>query len=376
MQKAETLQKEQPPGSSSGGTGMIGRLLLALLIFGAVVAFIYYGFIFLRDTTAPQVVTASLAIVWGLAGSWLVFWSANNLVEQLPDKWRNLFQPYIFVGPAAFFLIWFLALPTLRTFYLSLYDRDGVTFVGLQNYIAVFTDRQMLEAFRNNVLWILFGTVFSVIFGLVVAVLADRSKYERTAKALIFMPMAISFVGAGVIWKFVYAYRPLEVPQIGVLNAIVVALGGNPQAWYADTSIIPWNNLFLIVIMVWLQTGFAMIIFSAAIKGISSEILEAGRVDGANEFTIFFQIIIPSIRGTIIAVTTTVTIFALKIFDIVWVMTGGQFGTDVIATNFYRQSFVARNSGYGSAIAIVLLICVIPVMIYNLKQFGPKEESF
>jgi alpha-glucoside transport system permease protein len=183
-------------------------------------------------------------------------------------------------------------------------------------------------------------------------------------------------VGAGVIWDFVYAYRPPQAPQIGLLNAIVVALGGDPQTWYANTEIIPWNNLFLIAIMVWLQTGFAMVIFSAAIKGISAEILEAGRVDGANEFTIFFQIIIPSIRGTIIAVTTTIVIFALKIFDIVWVMTGGQFGTEVIATNFYRQSFVARNSGYGSAIAIVLLICVIPVMIYNLKQFGPKEESF
>jgi alpha-glucoside transport system permease protein len=374
MQKAKTIEK-QPP-SPGGGTGMVGRLLLALVIFGAVLAFLYLGFIFLRDTTAPQVVTAVFAMVWGVAGAWLIYWSANRVVEQLTDKWRNRFQPYIFVGPAAFLLLWYLALPAVRTFYLSLYDRDGVTFVGLQNYVAVFTDRQMQEAFLNNILWILFGTAFAVIFGLVVAVLADRSKYERTAKALIFMPLAISFVGAGVIWDFVYAYRPPQAPQIGLLNAIVVALGGDPQTWYANTEIIPWNNLFLIAIMVWLQTGFAMVIFSAAIKGISAEILEAGRVDGANEFTIFFQIIIPSIRGTIIAVTTTIVIFALKIFDIVWVMTGGQFGTEVIATNFYRQSFVARNSGYGSAIAIVLLICVIPVMIYNLKQFGPKEESF
>ena len=187
--------------------------------------------------------------------------------------------------------------------------------------------------------------------------------------------MAISFVGAGVIWKFVYAIRPIDIPQIGILNAIVVGLGGEPQAWFVDTSIIPWNNLFLIVIMAWLQTGFAMVIFSAAIKGISTEIIEAGRVDGAGEVRIFFQIIIPAIQGTIITVTTTVLIFALKIFDIVWVMTGGQFGTEVIATAFYRQSFVARNAGLGSAIAIVLLLTVIPVMIYNLKQFG-KEQAF
>jgi len=161
-----------------------------------------------------------------------------------------------------------------------------------------------------------------------------------------------------------------------LLNAIVTALGGTPNAWFAATDIIPWNNLFLIIIMIWLQTGFAMVIFSAALKGVPGELMEAARVDGASEVRIFFQIIIPYIQGTIIAVTTTVLIVALKIFDVVWVMTGGQFGTEVIATSFYRQSFVARNSGYGSAIAIVLLITVIPVMIYNLKQFSPKEDSF
>jgi alpha-glucoside transport system permease protein len=173
--------------------------------------------------------------------------------------------------------------------------------------------------------------------------------------------------------RFVYEQRPIEVPQIGLLNAIVVALGGEPHYWPAYTGIAPWNNLFLVIIVVWLQAGYAMVLFSAALKGIPEETMEAARVDGASEIHSFFKIQLPQIRGTVITVTTTVIIFTLKIFDVVWVMTGGQFGTEVISTQFYRQSFVANNSGTGSAIAIVLLIAVIPVMIYNLKQFGERE---
>jgi alpha-glucoside transport system permease protein len=212
-----------------------------------------------------------------------------------------------------------------------------------------------------------------VLLGLLVATLADRSKFERVAKSLVFLPMAISFVGASVIWNFMYEIRPADQPQIGLLNAIVVALGGQPFAWDKAVEIAPWNNLFLILIVLWLQAGFAMVLFSAALKGIPEEIQEAARVDGANEIQVFFKIMIPHIMGTIITTWTTIVIFTLKIFDIVWVMTGGQYGTHVIATQFYRQSFTARNSGYGSAIAIILLITVIPVMIYNLKQFREQE---
>jgi len=176
-----------------------------------------------------------------------------------------------------------------------------------------------------------------------------------------------------VIWNFIYEVRDIADPQIGLLNAVVVALGGEPHAWTAWTAIRPWNNLFLIVIVVWLQTGFAMVLFSAAIKGIPSELLEAARVDGASEVQIFFGIMIPYIMGTIITVSTTIVIFTLKIFDVVIVMTGGQFGTEVIATQFYRQYFSNRNFGFGSAIAVLLLIAVIPVMVYNLKQFGERE---
>jgi alpha-glucoside transport system permease protein len=204
-------------------------------------------------------------------------------------------------------------------------------------------------------------------------VLADRSKFENLAKALIFLPMAISFVGAGVIWRFIYYYSPPGEPQIGLLNAIVTGLGGEPQAW---TSLFqPWNNFFLVVIMIWLQTGFAMVIFSSAIKGIPTDIIEAAKVDGATELQSFFSIVIPAIQGTIITVTTTIVIFSLKIFDVVIVMTGGQFGTNVIATQFYRQFFINRDFGKGAAVAIVLLILVTPVIIYNLRQLN-KQEGF
>ncbi|HID54543.1 MAG TPA: sugar ABC transporter permease [Anaerolineae bacterium] len=346
-----------------------------LAVINPLIAFavIYAGFIFLRDSNAPKWVITLVAIVWGVGGIAVLYWVFNGLVERLPPVWTARLQPFVFVGPALAILVWYLALPTARTFWLSLHDRNADTFVGLANYSAIFTERVMREAFRNNLMWIIFGSTFSVLFGLLVATLADRSRWERVAKTFIFLPMAISFVGAGVIWNFIYEVRPVTVPQIGLLNAIVVALGGSPKPWYAWTDIIPWNNLFLIVIVVWLQAGFSMVLFSAALKGIPNELMEAGRVDGASEIQIYFRIMIPYIRGTIITVWTTIVIFTLKIFDVVWVMTGGQFGTEVIATQFFRQSFVARNSGFGSAIAIILLLAVIPVMIYNLRQFREQE---
>ena len=368
------------------------RIIFPVAILAIAFLVMYLGFNFLRAGDAPKALVAVVAIVWGVGGVAALYWIFNWIVERMGDPWRARLQPFVFIGPAVAMLIWFLALPVVRTFWISLFNRDGPPrgwfdisdisgsfaslserFVGLDNYIAVFTDRLMREAFRNNIMWIVFGATLTVVFGLLIAVLADRSRFERVGKSSIFLPMAISFVGAGVIWNFIYEVRPVEVPQIGLLNAIVVALGGQPQPWPAWTEIAPWNNLFLIVIVIWLQTGYAMVLFSAALKGIPSELMEAGRVDGASEVAIFFRIMIPYIMGTIITVSTTVVIFTLKIFDVVWVMTGGQFGTDVIATQFYRQSFTARNSGYGSAIAMVLLIAIIPVMIYNLRQFREQE---
>lgn len=369
--------KKEDIGAGAKILAFIIRIGLAIAIPLIAFFILYQGFLFLRAGDAPKWVITIVAIVWGVGGVAVLYWIFNWLVEMLPDEWTARLQPFVFIGPAIAILAWYLAIPTGRTFWISLFDRDGPgagNFVGLANYTVIFTDRLLREAFRNNIFfWILIATPLTIIFGLLVAVLADRSKFERGAKSLIFMPMAISFVGASVIWNFIYAVKPADAPQIGLLNAIVVAFGGQPQAWPAYTAIAPWNNIFLIFIAVWLQAGFAMVLFSAALKGIPEEIIEASRVDGANEFQIFFKIMIPYIQGTIITVTTTVVIFMLKIFDVVWVMTGGQFGTDVIATQFYRQSFIARNAGYGSAIAIILLVAVIPVMIYNLKQFREQE---
>jgi alpha-glucoside transport system permease protein len=352
-------------------------LLLSLLALLASLALMVGGFVLLRDlqtqasATVSPLVTAILAITWGVGGMVLLFMTTYHFVERLPMPWPARLEPWVFVGPALFMLIWALTLPALRTIGLSFQDADSVNFVGLQNYTGVLTDPGMLTVFRNNLLWMLIGTTFTVSFGLLVAVLADRSRFETLAKALIFLPMAISFVGAGVIWNFVYAVKPADAAQIGLLNSIVVTLGGQPQAWTAFFQ--PWNNFFLIAIVIWLQTGYSMVLFSAAIKGIPAEILEAARVDGATEVQAFFQITIPYIMGTIVTVATTIVIFTLKIFDVVIVMTGGQYGTSVIATEFYRQYFTYNNNGYGSAIATILLIAVMPVMAYNLRQFAQRE---
>ena len=368
----QDLSEGVKPMGVLGKTGtLLARILLS--VFVPIVTFIvlYIGFRFLRDSSASKWVIAGVAIIWGVGGVALLYLVSNWFVERLGDTWRNRLLPFVFVGPAIAILIWYLTLPAVRTFYTSLFGPDGNVFVGLKNYVAIFSlapNNPMLTAFRNNILWILFGATGSVILGLLVAVLADRSRFERFAKALVFMPMAISMVGGAIIWNLMYSVNP----NIGMVNAIYTSITGNPPvAWTAANQ--PWNNLFLIVIMIWLQAGFAMTLFSAAIKGIPGDMLEAARVDGASEIQVFFRIMIPSIMGTIITVATTVIIFTLKIFDVVWVMTGGQFNTQVIATQFYREYFTNQNSGYGSAIAIVLLIAVVPVMIYNLRQFRNQE---
>ena len=342
-----------------------------LAIGAAAIATLSFGFFFLRDTDLPRLVTAGIAIV-GFSISFAVLYLAfDGVLRHLPRAWARRLQPLPFVGPGLVMVGYFVGLPMVRTFVASLFNRDGTVFVGIANYISVFTEPFMLVTFRNNLLWLVFGAGFTVIFGLLIAALADRSGFEKTAKSIIFMPMAISLVGAGIIWKFIYAVKDASEPQIGLLNAIVTAFGGEPQAWIQLLQ--PWNNLFLIVILVWMQTGYAMVLFSAAIKNVPTELLEAARIDGAGEVRTFFWIVLPLIKPTLIAVSATVTIFTLKIFDIVLVMTGGQFGTDVIATQFYNQYFVNRNAGLGSAIAIVLLAAVVPVILYNLRNFNKNE---
>jgi alpha-glucoside transport system permease protein len=319
-----------------------------------------------------RITSAIAAIIIGSGGMIGLFYLANYLVEQLPRKWRSHILPWVYTLPAILFLLAYLVLPSLRTIYLSFFDRESLNFVGLENYFYAFTNNSMLIAFRNNILWLVLVTGISVGLGLAIAVLVDRVKYEAVAKGLIFLPMAISFVGASVIWRFMYAYKPPESEQIGLLNALVTSLGFEPVGWLVDKSI---NNFALIVIMIWLQTGFCMVLLSSAVKGIPQDIIEAARMDGASELQIFWRIIIPTIISTITVVATTVIVLVLKVFDIVFVMTAGNLDTDVIASLMIKQMFTFRHFGRGSAIAVILLLAVIPIMVANIRRFKQQEFS-
>ena len=318
-----------------------------------------------------QVLATLAAILLGVAGIAGLFLGLDSLVGLLPQRLQPKVRPWAYIGPALLILGFYLVYPTLNTLYLSFLDAKSERFVGLQNYLWTLTSPEMHIAFRNNLLWIVLMTTFSVGLGLIIAVLVDRVRYEPIAKSVIFLPVAISFVGASVIWRFVYAYKPANVPQIGLLNAVIVALGGRPIGWLVDTTV---NNFALIAVGVWLQTGFCMVILSAALKAIPKEILEAARVDGASEWRIFWQITVPMISSTIAVVATTVVINALKAFDIVFVMTNGTRGTEVIANRMYKEMFSFLNFGRASAIAVILLLAIVPVMAANIRRFQAQEE--
>jgi alpha-glucoside transport system permease protein len=327
----------------------------------------------MQDTSnAIRLLSAIAAIVLGSGGVIALFYAANILVNRLPYRQRSRILPWVYMVPALAVLGAFLILPTIRTIIISFMDRRSEAFVGLDNYIFAFTNPDMLIAFRNNILWLVLVTGISVSLGLVIAVLVDKVPYEPLAKALIFLPMAISFVGASVIWRFVYAYQPPGVEQIGLLNAIMVALGFEPVGWLVNKTV---NNFALIAIMIWLQTGFAMVLLSSAVKGIPRDVIEAARIDGANEFQIFWRVTIPMISSTIVVVSTTIIVLVLKVFDIVFVMTGGNLDTDVIASRMIKEMFNFRNFGRGSAIAVILLLAVIPVMVANIRRFQQQEAN-
>jgi alpha-glucoside transport system permease protein len=272
-----------------------------------------------------------------------------------------------FTAPAFLLLLIGLLYPAGRTLVQSFLDARSAGFVGLANYIQIFTQPDLLVVLRNTLLWVVITPILATAIGLVYAVLVDRTRFEAFAKALIFLPMAISFVGAAIIWKFVYEYRPNQqnIQQIGLLNQFLVWLGFEPVNFILAE---PWNNLLLIVVMIWIQAGFAMTILSAAIKAIPSDIIEAARLDGVGGMRLFFYITLPSIRPAVVVVITAISIAVLKVFDIVRTMTGGQFDTSVVANEFYVQSFRLSNLGMGSALAMILFLLVVPIVIYNVRQ--------
>jgi alpha-glucoside transport system permease protein len=321
---------------------------------------------FLQDL-GPKFGTMSIAVVVFLA----VIAGVLLLAERSPQSIRERVQIGVFAGPALVLLSIFLVYPALRTMWLSLFDKRGEAFVGLENYAWVFSDPLSFITIRNTLIWVVLTPLLSTGIGLIYAILIDKSRFESFAKSLVFAPVAISFVGAGIIWKFVYASRPVEVKQIGLANQVIVWLGGEPQNFLNNA---PANTLFLIVVMVWIQAGFAMVVLSAAIKGIPADQVEAARLDGVNAWQMFRNVTVPAIRPALVVVLTTITIGVLKVFDIVRTMTGGQFETSVVANAMYDQSFRFAEPGRGGALAVLIFVLVIPVVIYNIRQLNQTRS--
>ena len=315
------------------------------------------------DQFYAKVVLAVVALYVGVVGVWLVFTALSTLAERLRPRLRDAILPWIFVGPALVLLGVYLVYPAVGTVIQSFQDDDGA--FTLSNW-AFLTTGPILEILRNNVIWLIVATAGSVGLGLVVAALFDRIRRESLAKVFIFTPLAISLVGATVIWKFVYAQQPPSQPQFGLLNAIWTAFGNKPIAW---ATTFPINLPAEMIVMSGLQPGFAMVVLSGAIKGVSVVVLEAARLEGASERQIFFGVIIPLIRGSIVTVTTTIAIATLKIFDIVWSMSGGINHDSVVAVRMFQEMFQFFNNGHAAALATVLFIAVLPVMVLNLRNF-------
>lgn len=322
-----------------------------------------------------QILYASVTIIVGVFGCVAYFFTSNLLLDMVfpakgPKAGQNInransIRPWLFLGPAILLLGLYLVYPVFNSIWLSLHDASGETFIGLDNYIWLFGNAKFLESVVNNLFWLIVVPTAATFCGLVAAALTDRIAWGNFAKSLIFMPMAISFVGAAVIWKFVYDFRGTDQAQIGLLNALWTGVGFEPVAWITLPF---WNNFLLMIILVWIQTGFAMVILSAALRGISEETIEAAILDGASPLQIFWRIKIPQIWGTIAVVWTTITILVLKVFDIVFAMTNGQWGTQVLANMMYDWSFRAGDFGRGSAIAIIIMLAVTPIMVWNISN--------
>ncbi|MFD3443076.1 carbohydrate ABC transporter permease [Microbacteriaceae bacterium 4G12] len=320
--------------------------------------------------TTADLIGKILQVVAGLALFAVVVGLVLFLIDKAPKRGRDYVQLGAFIAPAMILLLLGLIYPAVRTTFLSFFTSAG-DFTGLDNFIWMFTQPDALRTLFNTVVWVILVPVVSTIIGLAYAVFIDKSRGEKYFKALVFMPVAISFVGAGIIWRFVYEFRPSGRDQIGALNQIVVWFGGEPVQWLQSS---PVNTLLLIVVMIWVQTGFAMVVLSAAIKGVPVEQLEAAQLDGTNGWQRFRNVTVPGIRGSLVVVVTTTSIATLKVFDIVRTMTAGNFDTSVIANEMYTQAFRANEPGRGAALAVVLFILVMPIVIYNVRILRQQRE--
>ena len=317
-----------------------------------------------------------LTVLAGIGAALVLFWVLNKLAELLPNKWEDRVKPFVYILPAFAALGLYLIYPAIQTVIYSFANADSTKFVGFSNYTNLLKSHGFQQTLFNTLIWIAVAPIAAVLLGLFVAVLVDRLRAngEKTAKTIIFLPMAISAVGAATVWRFVYAYNAPGQPQVGIQNAIVTKLGFDPVPWL-EKSTLHVNTLLLIVMFLWSQVGFSMVLLSAAIKSVPGDTLEAARIDGANERQIFRRVVVPQIMATVITVYVTVAIGVMKLFDIVYVMTNGNFNTNVLATEFFNQLFTNFNNGYAAAIVVMLMIAVIPIMIFQVRQFRELESS-
>jgi alpha-glucoside transport system permease protein len=347
--------------------------IASAFVLPIVVAVFFFAFDFLKRDDVSKSVQVLLAVVIGIGGVWAMYWGMDRMINLLPDRLGASVRPFAFVGPAMVILSFYLIYPAINTTILSFKDGRSQNWIGFDNYGRIFTESQYLISIRNSLVWVIVVPALAVVIGLGFATMADKisARAESVSKSVIFLPMAISFVGASVVWTFVYAFRPEGFgDQIGILNAIGGVAGVDPINWLAQK---PWNNLMLMVILVWLQTGFSMVILSSAIKGVPDVLLEAARIDGATEWQAFWKVVFPSILSTIVVVWTTVLITVWKVFDIVWVMTGGRDGTQVVAQQMVQEFFTNRNNGVGAALAVLLFVAVLPILVINIRRFRAEE---
>ena len=331
------------------------------------------AFIAARRTPWDVIFPNLILLIVSLAAFAAIVYLVFLLASRVNVKVQEWLKYAVFLAPAVLLLLIGLVYPTIRTLTMSFMNADSTEFVGFDNYVWSFTIPEILVVLRNTAIWVLLVPVLSTGLGLAIAYMTDRMKRPGIVKSLIFLPMAISFVGAGVIWKFVYNFQPnLDKPDIGLFSAVSKALGFTPPNWLLEA---PLNTLLLILVMIWIQTGFCMVVISAAMKNVPDEVVEAAMLDGAGNWKRFLRVTIPMIRSTIVVVLTTTAIGTLKVFDIVRTMTGGNFETNVIANEMYSQSFRQMNYGQGSALAVILLLCVLPIIAYNIRQLRRERTE-
>lgn len=366
-----------PASTGPAGAGLnwvklaVGVVGAWLVVWGLGNLFLSFGYY--PEKFGSKVVIALLAVAGGVVGAALLFYFINMFVEGLPERASAILMPYAYVLPGVGLIGLMLLYPVLQTINYSFANADSTAYVGLDNYKDIFDDDEFWVSIVNNLLWLLVVPAVTVAIGVVVAVLADKlsNRGEKVAKSTIFLPMAISFVGASTIWGLVYHYD-IGDKQTGLLNQIWTGLGGKAEAWLSISDL-RFNSFLMMVILIWLQVGFAMILLSSAIKGVPEETVEAARIDGASELQIFWRVVLPQIKGTIITVFITVLILVLKVFDIVYVLKNGLDKTNVIANLFFNELFAKDQAGRASAIVVILLIAVMPVLWYQVRHFRAEE---